>query len=229
MNNKIDHFINKFYLYINNKEGIKKIVINSDKPNIHYTIFLKGISGEIDIHRTNEKTNYHKTLFKIKELDALYIVKRFELIIPSLFEKLLLSNIIDRKILLQKDWYILPSDEKTIDPKLIFKISTKKIRFNKNVKNLDFSKYYKPIKRINRFSSNLFTVYSKNHRVIGSLIKLSINPKENIFIIIKKSSITKFSQDCFDNLIEIVYGSNIENKDKVIRLLNKITKEIKFN
>jgi len=229
MEKGFDYFINNFFLYINNKVGKGKIVINSEKPGIHYTIYLKGYSGEIDIHRTNERTDYHKTLFKMKESDAILIFNVFEKIIPTLIEKHLLSNKIDYKILIQKDWYIFPSDDKTIDPKLIFKFSSKSLRFNKDVRDYDFSKYYKPIKRINSIPSNTYTVYSGNHRLIGSLIKLNINQKKNIYILIRKSSITRFSQDCFTSLIKLIKENNIENKNKLISLLNKMSKEIRLN
>lgn len=229
MRQNIDNFINNFFLYINNKVGKGKIVISSEKPGIHYTIFLMGNSREIDIHRTNEKTDYHKTLFKIKESDAMLIFNIFEKVIPTLIEKHLLSNKIDYKTLIQKDWYIFPSDDKTIDPKLIFKFSSKSLRFNKDVKDYDFSKYYMPIKKINKIPSNTYTVYNGNHRLVGSLIKCDINQINNIYILIRRSSITNFSQDCFTSLIKIIKNNDVENKNKLIKLLNKMSKEIKFN
>lgn len=228
MKPNFESFLKNFFFFVNNKEGIGKIVVGSGLPGIHYTLYLKGKSGYIDIHRTNEKLNRRKTLFSIKEIDAKKIIDQFMLRFPYL----MLSNFFSRQIgikeLLKNEWYIFPSDENSIDVESVVKVRSKRFKFNKEITKIDFSKSFFSIKKIKKFESKIFTLFDKNYKTIGSLINVSQDPKNLVYFHIKKTSISKFYRECFFQLIQIVNENEIENKQKLKRLLNKLLRDQKF-
>ena len=197
------------------------MVFGSGEPGVHYT--LHRISGYIEFHRYDEKLdNPYDRLFRIREVDLMKILEQFELFLPFLLAKHLLSKKISYSRLIQSGWFIIPIDEKLIDEDSFIVRKRKKIKLNKDFLELDFSKLYYPIKDILKLNSQSFTLFSESLKPLGSLIRNAQSSHE--FFHVNINSMKNFYIESLSILANIVERNEIKNKAKLKRLLIKLSK-----
>lgn len=226
INNQLLDFFKNFFFYVNNSEGKGKIVIGTNIPGMHYTVFIKGWSEYYDIHKTYPDGK-HFTLFKIKKVDANLILSRLELAIPFLFQQHFFKKKLHLSELQRLNLSILPLNENIKEEDVIEYINPKKFKLKPKILNKKYVKNIISSKNIGRSKSYKFLVFDKRERTIGFIMRLPEQPLKE-FVYIKRKNIREF----FTHLLAVILYSikimDMKHKIKIQRTIVNFFNEAKI-
>lgn len=222
----------KLFLFVQQTPGAEKISFNSLELGAHYTIRFWSKKKTVDLHKTNEVTGHHETLFEISTFRLLLLLGRLQRIQQFLTKEIWLSHTINPGKLKKYDCFLFDLNNPDITQEDILKISGgKRLRLNKN---LNFDKLTEkmellPPDILHSRKEGMFMVYRfKRGRLLmqGMIFKIP-QLKRNYFITIKDFNLTsKLTMIAIYNLASQI---NFDKKEEVLAVLRQLlSKKYKY-
>ena len=182
------------FLYLGTIPGNEKITVGSWDSN-HYTLHFGTKSKTLDIHRKNEKTGEHNTLFELGHYALMRLVVTIKnFILPEILE--LINNRVNVGKLRRHDCFLISGDTSTISTDNFLKVRKRgnRIRLREEFK---FSALHNalvlPVDAPKRTES-FYQVYSSKRARIrseGIVFRNCFNPHSHYFIWISKNEMNK--------------------------------------
>jgi len=195
-------------------------------PGVHYTIYFNGRSEYYDIHKTYPN-NKHITLFKIKKVDADFIISRLKIAVPVL----ILQDFLKKKVRLsemkKENFNVLPMNDKIKEDNVYKVINLRKFKLKSTIFD---KKYFKKIisaKKIGYSKSQMFLMLDKKQKILGFVLSAaSINPKE--YFIVQRKNINEFFSHCLAVILYTIKTMDMEHKIKTRNTIMNFINEIKI-
>lgn len=216
--------LSKLFIYINNNIGNRKVVFPSEKKNIHYTIHFGELSGEIDIHKTNEKSRKHKTILKVKKSDLEKLLSALEKSLPAMLLLFCLAKKITKSIMVKNDWKVQPLMMETDAEQSIVTLKKNKLKFADTINVNKICSLILSPNHIKRHQSNVFLIYNKNNKVMGCIIRGVVGLKSNQFYYISISKLNKLYFDILSLLKTLLLTIDLEDRKNINRIVNYLTR-----
>ena len=224
--------LQKLFLFVQQTPGAEKVSFNSFELGAHYTIRFWSGKKTVDLHKTNEVTGHHETLFEISTFRLLLLLGRLQRVQEFLTKEIWLDNKINPGKLKKYNCHLFDLNDKNITQEDILKISGgKRMRLSKILSLFELSKKMEllPPDILHSRNEGMFMVYRfKRGRLLmqGMIFKIP-QLNGNYFITTKDFNLTsKLTMIAVYNLASQV---NFDNKDAVLALLRQLlSKKYKY-
>jgi hypothetical protein len=216
--------IERLFLYFNDTPSKEKIVIGGIEPGIHYTMQLGTSSKLLDIHKTNEITGEHITLFTIKHYSLIRLFARFKPIMFFLYKKYWLSQKINIGKLKKYDCVLMPLNVEESEVHYFLRINKKKRTIKPPLK-FDIENISKlmlfPEEILNHTEAG-FKVYSQsNGKLLGMAIKNPLEPRAKSLYFISKKNFNLYNRDQMFSIFNLLFKTNFQGKGDIMPLIKE--------
>lgn len=132
---KTDPFaaLEKSFLFIQKNPGAEKTSFNLLEKDMHYTIRYWSRKKTVDLHKTNQLTGKHTTIFEISTFKLLRLMMNFGMVQEYLTKEIWLSHKINPGKLKRNNCWLTDLDNKNEMYKDIVKINKSRMRLKKGI------------------------------------------------------------------------------------------------
>ena len=132
--------LEKLFLFIQKNPGAEKISFNSLEKDMHYTIRYWSRKKTVDLHKTNQLTGEHTTIFEISTFKLLRLMMNFGMVQEYLTKEIWLGHKINAGKLKRNNCWLTDLNNKNEMYKDIIKINKTRMRLKKGLNILDMTK-----------------------------------------------------------------------------------------
>lgn len=223
--------LEKLFLFIQKNPGAEKISFNSLEKDMHYTIRYWSRKKTVDLHKTNQLTGEHTTIFEISTFKLLRLMMNFGMVQEYLTKEIWLGHKINPGKLKRNNCWLTDLDNKNEMYKDIVNINKTRMRLKKGLNILDMAKnieFFSPdiLKYQNEGTFMVFK-YKGGNLIYQGLVYKFTALKGNYFLTQQDYNLTsKLSMIAIYNLTAQI---TFDKKEEVLAALKTIlSKKYKY-